>query len=626
MIRRIQAFADLTMAGLTEVEVAGVLSRWASPECLGSVADRLVAVVSPGSAPVETGLPPGWLVSTRSAVQECAKAFELAAAEGSPLLVILHPVEPSGDAVGRLLDALAADPLFTIAHARLAGAERMDLLPLGRGDGEGQQFLPRRILPHLPAHYVVADFVSPCFLMHPSALEVDSVTGADLAIALSGYMTKARRVGMRSLIVNGAAMGSLLGGVTPQALEVEVSATDEDLLVSAHPDRRRARSEFGITRTHQREVLLAEGTAEHPSLLVDFRNLMQGHNGTARVGLGVLQGLQAAKKNWEIFIWAGAEAAAFHGLEERFGEWTVLTSQPQRVFSASLRLSQPWWLSDIEDLDRLALCNFHLMLDTIMWDIVYPAPPGLDGVWHFISKHADGLAFISEFTRARFLTRFGKSPGAPTLTTLLSCNPADYVDADVASQPAQEDYVFVVGNNLDHKNLRRTVETLRKAFPMQEFKVLGLEHASDAHLETLPSGSVDEMEVARLYAGARAVVFPSYYEGFGFPVLTGLAYGRKVLARHSDLLLEVAAHYRGPGALVSYRSEAELVGRLGLLLQGKEVSVSAFGAALSPGSNPRGWPEVAEELLSFIERVLTDRTAHRWQARDQALRLIRAVR
>ena len=44
----------------------------------------------------------------------------------------------------------------------------------------------------------------------------------------------------------------------------------------------------------------------------------------------------------------------------------------------------------------------------------------------------------------------------------------------------------------------------------------------------------------RLYAAAKLVVFPSFYEGFGLPVVTALAYGRTLCARESPVLTEVA--------------------------------------------------------------------------------------
>ena len=54
-----------------------------------------------------------------------------------------------------------------------------------------------------------------------------------------------------------------------------------------------------------------------------------------------------------------------------------------------------------------------------------------------------------------------------------------------------------------------------------------------------------------MYSGARCIVFPSFYEGFGFPIVTALAYGKTLIARRSDLLQEIAAHC-GSGRLIAF--------------------------------------------------------------------------
>ena len=52
----------------------------------------------------------------------------------------------------------------------------------------------------------------------------------------------------------------------------------------------------------------------------------------------------------------------------------------------------------------------------------------------------------------------------------------------------------------------------------------------------LQSGTLSETDIHRLYAGARVVVFPSFYEGFGFPIVTTFAYGAVKMPRvHADL-------------------------------------------------------------------------------------------
>ena len=52
-------------------------------------------------------------------------------------------------------------------------------------------------------------------------------------------------------------------------------------------------------------------------------------------------------------------------------------------------------------------------------------------------------------------------------------------------------------------------------------------------------GPVDDAELERLYAWARAVVVPSRHEGFGLCALEGLAHGRPVLASRAGALPEV---------------------------------------------------------------------------------------
>src|SRR5207253_11081158 len=62
-------------------------------------------------------------------------------------------------------------------------------------------------------------------------------------------------------------------------------------------------------------------------------------------------------------------------------------------------------------------------------------------------------------------------------------------------------------------------------------------------------GYTDDRHLPGLYAGARALVFPSFYEGFGLPPLEMLACGGAVLSSTAEALREVLgrhAHYVDP--------------------------------------------------------------------------------
>src|SRR5207253_2483292 len=68
-------------------------------------------------------------------------------------------------------------------------------------------------------------------------------------------------------------------------------------------------------------------------------------------------------------------------------------------------------------------------------------------------------------------------------------------------------------------------------------------------------GRVSDEELARLYRGARCLVYPSLYEGFGLPVAEAMACGTPVVASAGGALEEVAD---GAAVLVDPRDPGEI--------------------------------------------------------------------
>ena len=106
---------------------------------------------------------------------------------------------------------------------------------------------------------------------------------------------------------------------------------------------------------------------------------------------------------------------------------------------------------------------------------------------------------------------------------------------------AKGDYVLTVGTLEPRKNLARTIEATRKLGV--ELRVVGASgwggvEAEGTHVRML--GEVDDAELARQYRGARVVVYPSLYEGFGIPVLEAMAVGTPVVTSRGGATEEVA--------------------------------------------------------------------------------------
>jgi glycosyltransferase involved in cell wall biosynthesis len=107
---------------------------------------------------------------------------------------------------------------------------------------------------------------------------------------------------------------------------------------------------------------------------------------------------------------------------------------------------------------------------------------------------------------------------------------------------AEGDYVLTVGTLEPRKNLQRVIEAAQSAGI--ELRVVGARGWGD--VEVRGNGvrwlsDVSDVELARLYRGARCVAYPSLYEGFGIPVLEAMACGAPVVTSQRGATAEVAA-------------------------------------------------------------------------------------
>jgi glycosyltransferase involved in cell wall biosynthesis len=126
-------------------------------------------------------------------------------------------------------------------------------------------------------------------------------------------------------------------------------------------------------------------------------------------------------------------------------------------------------------------------------------------------------------------------------------------------------------------------------------------------------------EVQFLYDTASVVIFPSFYEGFGLPILEGLAAGAPVVARASPLLDEIAAHLAPGPTLASFSDVPDLVATLGRLLQGGRSTGVPLGALVD--GEVLNWTGVAARIVHFAVSLLEERSPGKWRRRDRALKL-----
>jgi glycosyltransferase involved in cell wall biosynthesis len=603
---------------------------WPHPDRFTVRARRVTCLVAPDSwmTPSKQAVPVGWtVVASTSPIEACSQAMNRAAADGASLLLLLGPVEASDEAVFAMRQTLMRDPMYGCAAARTRCASACCVRRQSRNGLEPGEWIPRRTLAEVSEAELSSELCESSLLFRPETVaEFGPLDGrfSSLAGAILHYLSRARRCGYRTVLANRAVIAvSGLACEDGQAAGGGIPHSDQTLLRRLTPELDRAWGEFRTAANERFEHLSAHvhranTSCTHPSVVLDVRNVTAVHNGTSQAVLGCVDALYRSSPSWDVTVVAAPSAIQFHALTKSWPHWTLTTSVPSRPSAVALRLSQPWHIQEMVDLHRTALFNVYFMLDTISWDIVYSLSDGLDGTWSFLADHADGLLFDSAFTERRFLERFVTAKHVRRAVCHYPFDPAAYADPRL-KESRTADYVLVVGNELDHKDAVRTIELLSAAFPFRQLVSLGPSLSVTPQLRVYRSGSISEKDVMRLYAEAAFVVFPSFYEGFGFPIVTALAYGKTLVARKSELLDEIAARC-STGRIISYTRRDQLVEILGRLLHGKPIPEVPLGTAVADVS--RQWSDVARDITAFVNDIIAQRAHSAWLTREHAINQI----
>lgn len=165
----------------------------------------------------------------------------------------------------------------------------------------------------------------------------------------------------------------------------------------------------------------------------------------------------------------------------------------------------------------------------------------------------------SAFTRERLLDRFDIDPArvfiTPPAQRPRNATPDhDGGRARSAGPALPEAYVLYVGGLHPRKNVARLVAAVAGARARgadvglvlagstggRAADVESAIYSNDAAAWVRRLGYVDDETLAGLYRRARVVAYPSLYEGFGLPVLEGMAAGVPVVASASSAIPEVA--------------------------------------------------------------------------------------
>ena len=227
------------------------------------------------------------------------------------------------------------------------------------------------------------------------------------------------------------------------------------------------------------------------------------------------------------------------------------------------RLERKWWLCGAS----LAMRRLHAQLfHGTNFEVPYlnfrpsvvtihDLSPWKDPAWHSDADRVrarapwllhSGIATVvitpSEAMRREVIAYFGLAPERVIAVPLAAVTLPAAEPVSCSGRP----YFLFAGTIEPRKNLEMLIDAWRAIrVELSVGLVLagrrredGLTIPIEPGLEAL--GEVTDAQLASLYRGAIALIYPSHYEGFGLPVLEAMRCGTAVVISHDPALIEVA--------------------------------------------------------------------------------------
>lgn len=229
-------------------------------------------------------------------------------------------------------------------------------------------------------------------------------------------------------------------------------------------------------------------------------------------------------------------------------------------------------------------------------------------------KRSKKIITISEFSRQELITHYGVKPDK-IATILLAYNRSFRKINDVAllkpvreKYKLNEKYLLAIGGSEYRKNMQRLINVYQRYFS-SAYKLVVIggkwrdvdlpgKYANDKKIRFLTN--IPEEDLIAIYNMAEVFVFPSFYEGFGIPVLEGMACGVPVITSNVSSMPEVggdAAVYFDP------YNENDMAEKIGMVLKDRNLRQTMTDRGLNKVKE-YSWEKCAEETLRVYREVL----------------------
>jgi GT2 family glycosyltransferase len=453
----------------------------------------------------------------------------------------------------------------------------------------------------LPKYQIVPVVVGFCLLIRAEIIKffgyLDPVYGVGYNEE-NDFIMRANRRGYSSVLANHAYVAHL--GKASFSIFCEspddLNLKNERVFIARYPEFKPA-----IERYFASPKFFAQRLIEHDNdfdVILDLRCAIKARNGTTKLIRDLLPELLSELQDLRLAIAADPEVMQFLDIAIPDHVATIYDNSMKPKGGLIFLFAQPFSLDVVSRMAYTSERIGFFMLDTIATDCLYIQQDGLHDLWGKVCASGDMFVFNSSYTMARFINRFSFKPEATLLASKHSMNPIEYIDQKTrASQSARSGppRVLIFGNHYEHKGLLPALNALvDKGLDLTVFGAA----LSRKDIQSFAAGQISERKMAAIWAKCDVLVFPSFYEGFGFPILEAVGRFKPVVLIDSKLNRALHLRLGLPQSFFffnDFRDLAEIV-KVAALFDGPWPDIEKLA--------DDGWQRSACEIAHAMRRTL----------------------
>lgn len=375
-------------------------------------------------------------------------------------------------------------------------------------------------------------------------------------------------------------------------------------------------------------------------IAIDLRPLMAGKVSGVEVYIkSMLEALFELKTKHKFVLWYNAfkkiDTSHFPKLPKNVK--LVRTRIPNKLFNLSLSLLRypkldkligkgidVLWVPDPRPAPVSGSCKKIITFHDLSFEDFKYSFNLKTRLWHKIlrpkkeAKEADAIVAVSKFTRGQLIDEYGIEKKKIKVTYEAAGDNLRPIDLPKGFEIIKrkyglpENYFLCLSTLEPRKNIAGIIEAYLawqedtrvdvglviagKKYP-EIFSETKLKKHPNIHL----TGFIDEEDKALLYQHSLAFLYPSFYEGFGLPILEAMQCGTPVITSNATAMPEVAGD---AALLVNPNEPKELRNAMHEIYRDEQLRESLIKKGFEQAER-FSWKKTAQQFLKNLEKVVS---------------------